>query len=860
MTSDPTGCLSDDELLAVLEESASSGASAIAHVDTCESCQERLNVLTEPEGLASYRHLAARSQITNQIVLTDEELVASFGRYRIERLLGQGGMGTVYKALDTELNRTLAIKVLSNTSDAAQVRRFEREASALSKLTHPNVVPILTSGVSTDGRQFIVMPFVDGKSLQQALTAGPLQPKRAAEIVKQVALGLEAAHRQGLMHRDVKPSNILVDARDGTAKLLDFGLVRSVDDETLTQTEVLCGTPLYMAPERGDKSQQDNALSDVYSLGITLYQCITGSVPFRGSPLEVLEQHRREEPVAPRRLNRAIDRELETICLKTLAKSPADRYVSAAALADDLGNFLAGKPIMARPIGPIGRMWRWSLRNVALATASALLVTSLLLGTTLTTFLWRQSVANARDAEAKNESLLASQQVMRENQAALRASIRNSFHDRLQDRSTFVQLPTSIRNTTLISLAQSYQLMLETIKNDSAALREISDELSEAADFAMSFFMNLRAAELTHIGREAAESLVLQTELNVEDQFLIARAHVLFAEARIALHGGVIGDQAVLAQVDESLKGAQRTIDDLLTAMASSIETTRGSIELLKARAVRCELLSDPALENTNRLQGLGSLLVELGELKESGEVELDRLNLQSKVLADQAQLQTGNASIESLIECNEVLQVMVDHQLQGSGMADSMTLRFAAMNYIAIGSAYKELGNHAEALEYFNKASKQLQSLTEVYALAGHFRVSWFEALKAIAQVKWEEGDRSQALESYLHANRQIELLAQLNPQDEKVHRRAALIQAELGDHYVEQQESERAAELYLSAGKYAKRTADNPFRMNPDNTEDLNLAVELFEKASQAFASAGFPDLAESSKKSAEAIPLKN
>ncbi len=171
--------------------------------------------------------------------------------------------------------------------------------------------------------------------------------REAADWIRQIALGLEAAHRQGMIHRDVKPANILLDATDGRAKLTDFGLARTFGDETLTQADVLAGTPQYMSPEQASSDPNLGPSTDIYSLGITLYELLTGATPFQGQPLQILQQHRETSPLRPSGLNPEIPRDLENICLKAISKHPAARYATAPEFADDLQRFLDGRPVLA---------------------------------------------------------------------------------------------------------------------------------------------------------------------------------------------------------------------------------------------------------------------------------------------------------------------------------------------------------------------------------------------------------------------------------------------------------------------------------------------------------------------------------
>jgi tetratricopeptide (TPR) repeat protein/tRNA A-37 threonylcarbamoyl transferase component Bud32 len=313
-----------------------------------------------------------------------------FGDYVLLEVLGSGGMGRVYRARHQHLKRDVALKQISRDplASEAELRRFRNEAEAAASLEHPNVVPIHEVGEHR-GRHYLTMRLMEGGSLAEVvvsrqlsvvssqssvvgsqLSLGSEQGIRwAAQFVATVARAIHHAHQRGILHRDLKPSNILLDSA-GTAHVTDFGLARRIGEEsTLTASDVIVGTPSYMAPEQAaGHSKEITTGTDVYGLGAILYALLTAQAPFRGdSALETLEQVRSSAPESPRRFNPCIDRDLATICLKCLEKEPGQRYPSAVALAEDLGRWLEGKPIVARPVGPVVKGWRWARRNRVVA-------------------------------------------------------------------------------------------------------------------------------------------------------------------------------------------------------------------------------------------------------------------------------------------------------------------------------------------------------------------------------------------------------------------------------------------------------------------------------------------------------------
>jgi serine/threonine-protein kinase len=286
--------------------------------------------------------------------------------YEIEAVLGHGGMGVVYKARDLRLNRPVALKMLLTGvfATAEERERFLREAEAEAGLSHPHIVQVHQVG-DHDGRPYYTMEFVEGGNLAQQLKGTPQRAQQAAALMATLAQAVHAAHQRGIVHRDLKPANVLLTA-DGTPKIADFGLAGRLEGTAgLTLTGIPMGTPSYMAPEQAlGKSRELGRAADTYSLGAILYELLTGRPPFRAeTAAETLQQVISQEPVPPTRLNAAVPRDAETICLKCLEKQPDCRYSSAAALADDLHRFQRGDPIAARPVRVQERLVRWMRRN-----------------------------------------------------------------------------------------------------------------------------------------------------------------------------------------------------------------------------------------------------------------------------------------------------------------------------------------------------------------------------------------------------------------------------------------------------------------------------------------------------------------
>src|SRR5205823_6307065 len=304
-------------------------------------------------------------------------VLMDFGDYELLEELGRGGQGVVYRARQKSLNRTVALKVigLGPWATTAHVKRFRREAEAAANLDHPCIVPIYEVG-EREGSCYFSMKFIDGGQLDEVAKRTPISIRNAAELIAKLARTGHYAHEHGILHRDIKPGNILVDAK-GEPHLTDFGLARLLEiKSTVTHTMDVLGTPSYMAPEQASgHNEQLTSATDVYGLGAVFYQLLTGHPPFAGgTTYETVRLVLETEPRQPRLWDRKIDRELSTICLKCLEKDSTRRYSSALALAEDLEHWLKHEPIRARRIGVFTRGKKWVWRNPTTAVLIASLV------------------------------------------------------------------------------------------------------------------------------------------------------------------------------------------------------------------------------------------------------------------------------------------------------------------------------------------------------------------------------------------------------------------------------------------------------------------------------------------------------
>jgi serine/threonine protein kinase/Tfp pilus assembly protein PilF len=440
----------DTEMAAELQEGKGLILTNRPSIDTpvlCPSCQSPVESITCPacrQSLAAGLWSAKPASETESVRRSQQHPGSSdwplVPGYEIVRELGRGGMGVVYEAHQRRLDRTVALKVIRTGLQASpdELARFRTEAEAVARLQHPHIVQIYETGEEV-GSPYFSLEYLQDGTLAQQLGGTPQPARNAAQMVETLARAMHSAHQHGIVHRDLKPANVLLQClgsaeapeerrasmtagiplRSSTSsavkhfipKISDFGLAKRLDKEIgLTQTGAIMGTPSYMAPEQAaGKTRAIGPLADIYSLGAILYEMLTGRPPFKGeTTLDTIQQVLSEEPVPPAQLQPKLPRDLQTICLKCLQKSPGSRYPSAEALADDLRRFLAGEPIIARPVGVWERTLKWARRRPALA--ALILVSSLATLTLVLGGLWYNTqlrealeTAEQRQQEAQRE-------------------------------------------------------------------------------------------------------------------------------------------------------------------------------------------------------------------------------------------------------------------------------------------------------------------------------------------------------------------------------------------------------------------------------------------------------------------------
>jgi tRNA A-37 threonylcarbamoyl transferase component Bud32 len=380
-------------------------------LETALQRQFALHQMLKNSGLSNFAELGGATVTFKQSLYSGSEHSLALGtkirHYQLEGKLGEGAMGTVFKARDEQLQRTVALKLMKGQEHASkdQLHRFRVEAELLAQLQHPNIVQIFEIG-DHEGTSFFAMEFVAGKTLQHQVREHPLIPMEAARLVHLLAEAMHAVHQRGIIHRDLKPSNVLL-STEQIPKITDFGLARQGQSE-VTVSGVVMGTPSYMAPEQAlGETDRIGPAADVYALGAILFELLTGRAPFRGATVPLtLQMVVHNDPPAPRSLQPGIPRDLETICLKCLQKDPAKRFASALALAEDLQRFMRGEPIHARPVGWLESLVKWARREKKVARLVAFAVVVTLIGILAVSYMWqaeRRARLNTETAKQETE-------------------------------------------------------------------------------------------------------------------------------------------------------------------------------------------------------------------------------------------------------------------------------------------------------------------------------------------------------------------------------------------------------------------------------------------------------------------------
>jgi serine/threonine protein kinase len=835
----------DDQKLAELLADSVEDFELIKHIDQCDSCQQKLEHMSDSKVLETYRDSVRKIRELSNCFDAPQEpgTIGTIDGLTIRARLGSGGMGVVYRGYDSYLDRAVAVKVLVRLHSADSAERFVREAKAAAQVDHPHVVPVYSTGRTRDGRPFLVMPLIVGESLKDRLQRGRIPFYETARIIRQVALGLAAVHKCELIHRDVKPANILLDKQDNVARLTDFGLVRTEADGTLTQQDVICGTPEYMSPGQAHAPTIRDQRNDIYSLGVVLYECLTGNKPFRGQPLDVLDQHRYHEPTPPCFLDRKIPRDLETICLKALEKNPPQRYQTATAFADDLQNFLDDKPVSATRTGPLGKLWRWAKRKPTVAISVAMFFALLLASSIVTTILWRNSEHYAKLARERNQSLLASQETLYNNQTRLADALRGVYLPRLAGNHYGMGLPTSVRNRMMIEMVDTWRLLFERGNNSPEELERMIEELTEVGEMALSARMYPRTTQITELSREIADHLLKSKSDHT------ARVYVLTSK---------VYRQYGASRFNESSTDTSQVFARAMELAEKAMQKTAGSQSSLAQQAMiekfeiqRSIIRLEENGDQQRRIKQMNALLTEADAAAQNFDGdENDKIawiELKLQICANLAQMSTGTDEVHY----RSLRAEMFGHSLDLYDAYDDRSLRVRrdqAVNKVYWALALEKNDKPNEADRKFEEASVELKQLVMLAPLNSQFRADSFETEVLIAGRQWQKGDHDAALKRYRDTFVQNATTLLMNQDDALLHRRTAQVYQVQAQCLIELKQYQAAAQSLGQGAATALHAAKIIY--NPDTETDRQLAITLLEKQLQLYESIDDTERAENAR----------
>ncbi|HEY1859059.1 MAG TPA: protein kinase [Gemmataceae bacterium] len=745
--------------------------------------------------------------------------------YELLGEIARGGMGVVFKARQRSLNRIVALKMLlcGPLAGTAALQRFRMEAEAVANLDHPHIVPIYEVD-ECQGQPYFSMKFMEGGTLARHSAQYGSDPKAAARLMATVAGAVHYAHQRGILHRDLKPTNILLDA-DGRPHVTDFGLAKRLGedaaalpgrggladakppaddvstaicltlphllnaDDHATQSGMIVGTLSYMAPEQaaGQKGTVTTA-ADVYGLGAILYELLTGKPPLRGeTPLETLRLLRDQEPAAPSTLRANLHRDLETICLKCLNKDPRKRYPSALALVEDLNRYLQGEPIQARPVGSVERLWRWCLRKPVVAGLAAALVLTLTASLITMSVLLALALHNGHIAEA---NFHRAEQNLEEADLQKQEAQKNFEEAERQKRAAQKNL-------------EEAELQRDRAERKFRQAHDAVNDFSKRA-------MDSRA----HLpGSDAMSKLILEAALTYYQQFLDERSE----------------DAAIQEETAEAcIRVAQ--INSLIGSRVKSLEAYQKALELFGKLHT-----GDPANINWQRRlasthHNVGTLQATNNKLKASLQSHLAARSLYEQFLRanpNDVPLQTGLAeTLNNLViafsemgkideaygvgnQAREILE-----KLDRSEPGNLDVQRALAMSYNHLGVLFNRQNGHtAEALAVYEKAFAVREKLTNAQPRNLTFQRDLAESLHNLGSAQMNVGKHTEGERNWDEAHQLREKLAHDNPRVVALQCELAASYTDLGIIHSKKDESDEALKAYHKAQDILQQLLkDNP------------------------------------------------
>ena len=687
------------------------------------------------------------------------------GEYEIKQVLGRGGMGIVYRAKHRKLDRDVALKMILAGAHASadQLQRFVLEARAVAHLQHPNIVQIFEVG-EQEGLPYFSLEYVDGQSLDKLIRGKTLPHIDAAKIIESLARVMHYAHEHGVLHRDLKPANVLL-TKSGIPKVTDFGLAKrlqDVGDSASTRTGTIMGTPSYMSPEQASGNVRElGPATDQYSLGAMLYEFLTGRPPFlAANPFETILQVIRDEPIAPRQFQAKIPIDLETICLKALQKEATKRYPSCNALADDLGRYIRGEPIQARPIGLIERGMRWCQRNPLVASlafaAAASLVVVAIVSTSSAVVL---SNKNSELALTNQKLNTANSDLQNTNNALAESNTENTR--RSQRLEQYVQ--DVFREVNKLNIAEDPRVRKfkdDTLQKTLPLIEEYTKELPEGGQgdaTKMSALLELsRSYKDQNMGPQAEQTL--------ESLVRLARKRVEVQQGSDASRSNlcvILTDLSkIQLELNRNVQASQRTLEEALAITKAMVESPRaapngqGQFPKYRSQLMLAEIEHNLAV--TRFRQGNSKAAVAYYQAS----------------IAIRTQVIDGLRSGAALTDSTPNSKPLTDEELRRT--IDTIQLQ-RSIGTLALASALNRSGQAETAAPLFQEVIAEIEQRVQQESNNAINLRRWAGTLGTWGEFLAWQGRKDEALKQFLRAAKLCEQMLEKNQDSTELNRAAA-------------------------------------------------------------------------------------